>query len=303
MSSGGAIGPPGTRWDYPGRFDGTPVFLGCSDVDSHVPELRVSETAELFSHMGADVTKRIYPGMGHVVNDDEIAYAERLIDLSCQADRCWASCRTRASRPTGREHGLSSTFGAVAELAAELDSLQILRPLIVTTPGRAPMLGTVRDRSWRRVVGVCDLAALHVPIDRVRAAVMVIDRTGPDALLAIGGGSAIGLAKAMALERGLPIAVVPTTYAGSEMTSIWGVTGGDAKRTGRDPSVAPRLVVYDPNVTLSLPAHVSAASGMNAVAHAVEALYAPEVGPSPRPRPKRRCGHSLAPCGRRRTAR
>lgn len=80
--SGGAIGPPGTRWDYPGRFDGTPVFLGCSDADAHVPESRVTESAELFSCMGADVTKRIYPGMGHLINDDEIACAQRLID-SC----------------------------------------------------------------------------------------------------------------------------------------------------------------------------------------------------------------------------
>ena len=169
--------------------------------------------------------------------------------------------------------------GAVKQLAAELDTLHVTRLLIVTTPGRAPMLGVVHEHLGARVRGVCDLAALHVPIDRVQAAVTMIDAIGPDALLAIGGGSAIGLAKAMARERRLPIAVVPTTYAGSEMTSIWGVTDGDAKRTGRDPAVAPRLVVYDPTVTLSLPPSVSAASGMNAIAHAVEALYALEVGP------------------------
>lgn len=78
--SGGAIGPAGTRWNDQGRLDGTPVFLGCSDQDAHVPEARVRETAEHFSRMGADVTLRIYPGMGHVVNDDEIAYARRLLD-------------------------------------------------------------------------------------------------------------------------------------------------------------------------------------------------------------------------------
>jgi predicted esterase len=77
--SGGVIGPPGTRWDDAGRFDGTPVFLGCSDHDSHVPESRVSESAELFRRMGADVTKRTYPGMGHLVNDDEIAFAQELL--------------------------------------------------------------------------------------------------------------------------------------------------------------------------------------------------------------------------------
>src|SRR5262245_31780828 len=78
--SGGAIGAPGTTWNYPGRFDGMPAFLGCSDVDSHVPAARVRETAEVMSRMGADVTTRIYPGMGHVVNDDEIAAAQTILD-------------------------------------------------------------------------------------------------------------------------------------------------------------------------------------------------------------------------------
>jgi predicted esterase len=79
LFSGGAIGPPGTAWKYEGGFDGTPVFLGCSDRDTHVPLARVNETAEVFSRMGADVTKRIYPGMGHLVNEDEIAFARELL--------------------------------------------------------------------------------------------------------------------------------------------------------------------------------------------------------------------------------
>lgn len=78
--SGGLIGPPGTRWDNTGGFDGTPVFLGCSDLDSHVPASRVDESAEIFGRMGAKVTKRIYSGMGHLINDDEIAYAQGLLD-------------------------------------------------------------------------------------------------------------------------------------------------------------------------------------------------------------------------------
>ena len=78
--SGGAIGPPGTTWPDRGTFDSTPAFLGCSDQDAHVPESRVRETADVFSRMGADVTLRIYPGMGHLVNDDEIAFAQRLLD-------------------------------------------------------------------------------------------------------------------------------------------------------------------------------------------------------------------------------
>jgi predicted esterase len=78
--SGGVIGPPGTTWDESGRFDGTPIFFGCSDVDSHVPASRVVESAELCARMGAAVTKRIYPGMGHLINDDEIAWTQGLLD-------------------------------------------------------------------------------------------------------------------------------------------------------------------------------------------------------------------------------
>ncbi|HTH25457.1 MAG TPA: hypothetical protein VL919_10120, partial [Vicinamibacterales bacterium] len=78
--SGGAIGPPGTKWDETGRFDGTPIFFGCSNVDPHIPEPRVIESAELCERMGATVTRRIYPGMGHLVNDDEIAWARALLE-------------------------------------------------------------------------------------------------------------------------------------------------------------------------------------------------------------------------------
>lgn len=79
LFSGGAIGAPGTTWTYPGSFDGTPVFLGCSDIDAHVPEPRVRETATVFERMGANVTLRIYPGMGHVVTDDELVFARELL--------------------------------------------------------------------------------------------------------------------------------------------------------------------------------------------------------------------------------
>ncbi len=78
--SGGLIGEPGTAWNYPGTFAGTPVFLGCSDVDAHVPKTRVDESAAVFERMGATATKRIYPGMGHLVNDDEIAFTRSLMN-------------------------------------------------------------------------------------------------------------------------------------------------------------------------------------------------------------------------------
>ncbi len=80
LYSGGVIGPPGTTWEYPGTFDGTPVLLGCSDVDAHVPKTRVDESAAVFARMGATVTDRIYPGMGHLVNDDEIAFTRSLME-------------------------------------------------------------------------------------------------------------------------------------------------------------------------------------------------------------------------------
>lgn len=80
LYSGGLIGAPGTVWEYPGSFDGTPVFLGCSDVDAHVPKTRVDESAAVFTRMGATVTERIYAGMGHLVNDDEIAFTRELME-------------------------------------------------------------------------------------------------------------------------------------------------------------------------------------------------------------------------------
>ena len=78
--TGGLIGPPGTARNYPGSFDGTPIFLGCSDVDGHVPKTRVDESGDVFTRMGANVTERIYPGMAHIVNDDEIAFTQQLMD-------------------------------------------------------------------------------------------------------------------------------------------------------------------------------------------------------------------------------
>jgi len=82
LFSGGAIGPPGTTWNSNGSFGQTPVFLGCSDVDAHVPKWRVEETADVFGRMSADVTLRIYPGMGHLVIDDETAHAQRVLDAA-----------------------------------------------------------------------------------------------------------------------------------------------------------------------------------------------------------------------------
>jgi alcohol dehydrogenase class IV len=120
---------------------------------------------------------------------------------------------------------------------------------------------------------------MHVPVESARAAQAEAQRLDADCLLALGGGSTVGLAKAVALSTSLPILAVPTTYAGSEMTSIYGITEAGLKKTGRDPKILPRTVLYDPDLTLSLPVALSVTSGMNAIAHAAEGLYARDGNP------------------------
>ena len=130
-----------------------------------------------------------------------------------------------------------------------------------------------------RMVDRIGEVVMHVPAALATAASERTERSGADLLVCLGGGSAIGLAKAVALRTRLPILAVPTTYAGSEMTPIWGLTDGGRKTTGRDRIVLPATVVYDPALTASLPTDISAASGMNALAHLVEGLYAPDASP------------------------
>jgi maleylacetate reductase len=120
---------------------------------------------------------------------------------------------------------------------------------------------------------------MHVPVEVAVAAVGAARDAGADSVVAIGGGSAIGTAKAVARDTHLPVVAVPTTYAGSEMTPIWGTTHAGRKTTGRDPYVLPKVVVYDPELTLTLPLDLTVSSGMNALAHLVEGLYAPGVSP------------------------
>jgi alcohol dehydrogenase class IV len=107
----------------------------------------------------------------------------------------------------------------------------------------------------------------------------VAQRLGADCAVAIGGGSTTGLGKAIALDSGLPIIAIPTTYAGSEMTPVYGITEGGMKKTGKDARVVPRAVIYDPELTLSLPAAMSLTSGINAIAHSAEGLYSADRNP------------------------
>jgi maleylacetate reductase len=122
-------------------------------------------------------------------------------------------------------------------------------------------------------------AVQHVPESLAERARAAATQTRADSVVSIGGGSSTGLAKAIALSHGLPIVAVPTTYAGSEQTAIYGITGGRHKQTGKDARVQPRTVVYDPELTLGLPPHVTGPSAFNALAHSVEALYAPGHNP------------------------
>ncbi len=119
----------------------------------------------------------------------------------------------------------------------------------------------------------------HVPVEVAVRAIEAARDARVGVLVSIGGGSSTGLAKAVARDTGLPILAVPTTYAGSEMTAIWGQSDQGEKTTGRDSRVLPRIVVYDPALTVSMPPELTAASGMNALAHAVESLYAPDSTP------------------------
>lgn len=169
--------------------------------------------------------------------------------------------------------------GSLARLGDELARLGAQRALVLSTPGQRALAEQVAALLEARVVGIHDRAVMHVPVESAERARAEATRLRADACVAVGGGSTIGLAKALALTSGLPIIAVPTTYAGSEMTPIYGLTEGGLKRTGRDPRVLPKTVIYDPALSLRLPVRISAASGMNAIAHAVEALYAEDANP------------------------
>lgn len=167
--------------------------------------------------------------------------------------------------------------GSVKELPAEVERLGAKRVLLISAPGRSEMVASMSK--GLPIAGVFDEIAMHTPAEAAGRARRAASSKKADCCLVIGGGSAIGFAKAIALTSGLPILAVPTTYSGSEMTTIWGISEGRTKKTGRDTKVLPKTVIYDPGLTLGLPPAVSAASGMNAMAHCVEALYAHDTNP------------------------
>lgn len=180
---------------------------------------------------------------------------------------------------TGRPARVVFGPGSLQQLPAEIEALGARKALVLSTPEQRASAERVAALLGARAAGVFDQAVMHVPIKTAREARAVAQRLGADCAVAIGGGSTIGLGKAIALDSGLPILAIPTTYAGSEMTSIYGLTEAGAKKTGRDDRVLPRTVLYDPELTLSLPAKMSVTSGINAIAHSAEAFYAVNTNP------------------------
>ncbi|GAB91198.1 maleylacetate reductase [Gordonia rhizosphera] len=169
--------------------------------------------------------------------------------------------------------------GSRSRLAEELDHLGLHRVLVLCSPGHDHVAQQVADLLGDRSVGIYPHAVMHVPAHVAEKASATAADLGADGCVTVGGGSAIGLGKAIALKHRLPIVAVPTTYAGSEMTPVWGLTTNGRKETGRDQAVLPRSVVYDPELTTTLPVAMSVTSAFNAMAHAVEGLYAPDTSP------------------------
>jgi maleylacetate reductase len=169
--------------------------------------------------------------------------------------------------------------GCLEKLTEEIERLGAHRALVLSTPEQRKEGQQIADRLGSRAAGLFDKAVMHVPIEIAEQAREQAKALGADCCVAVGGGSTTGLAKAIALVSTLPILSIPTTYAGSEMTPIWGITEAGVKKTGRDSRVLPKTVLYDPTLTVTMPAMLSATSGMNSIAHCVEALYSKDANP------------------------
>ncbi|MFF8732618.1 maleylacetate reductase [Streptomyces sp. NPDC015171] len=167
--------------------------------------------------------------------------------------------------------------GAADAVGAEAARLGAARVMVIASASGAGPAEKITARV--PVVVRHDEAVTHVPVAAAERARAAATAHAVDLLVSVGGGAATGLAKAVALTTGIPIVAVPTTYAGSEATSVWGLTEGARKTTGSDPRVLPRAIVYDASLTLSLPVPMSVASGLNALAHCVDSFWAPRTDP------------------------
>jgi maleylacetate reductase len=169
--------------------------------------------------------------------------------------------------------------GSVERLPAEVDALGASRVLMVYDLSVKDIADALAEGLGAKCAGEFTDIQQHVPVEVVERARQAARDCDADCAVTVGGGSTTGFGKVVALEIGLPVIAVPTTYAGSEMTPIYGITSGGRKRTGRDPRVLPKTVIYDPALTVSLPAFVTGPSGINAMAHCVEALYGRDANP------------------------
>ena len=169
--------------------------------------------------------------------------------------------------------------GRVAALPDMARDIGCKRALMLCTRGQREVAERISVLLGELSAGIFDGAMMHTPIEATEAALRVYRSSGADSVVSVGGGSTTGLGKAISLRTNARHIAVPTTYAGSEVTPILGETSGGRKKTQRNNRVLPQVVIYDVELTLSLPARLSAASGMNAMAHAVEALYAKNRNP------------------------
>ena len=170
-------------------------------------------------------------------------------------------------------------IGALSRLPEELDKLGYSRALVLTTPNQAEIGQQIVDLLGDKAVGLFDRAVMHVPVETVEQATTEVKRLDADCSVSVGGGSTTGLGKALAFNLDLPNIVLPTSYAGSEMTNIWALTKIDRKITRRDNVVVPTLTIYDPVLTLTMPAAFAGASGLNAMAQAVVNVATEDVNP------------------------
>lgn len=172
--------------------------------------------------------------------------------------------------------------GSIQKLPAELQRLQLSSPLLLSTPqqvSQASDLASILTGANITPAGTYSNATMHTPSHITDEALTFLKSKSADCVVSIGGGSTIGLGKAISVRTGLPHICIPTTYAGSEMTPILGETQDGKKTTRSDPKILPGTVIYDVDLTMTLPASLSATSGVNAIAHAVEALYAKNKNP------------------------
>ena len=169
--------------------------------------------------------------------------------------------------------------GRLGELADEVGRLGWSRPMLLSTPQQADLLAHARNLLQAFDTASFDGVAMHTPVAVTKDALAKVAEHGTDGLVSLGGGSSVGLGKAISIRTGLPHMAIPTTYAGSEMTPILGETESGRKVTQRQPAIRPDIVLYDSELTLTLPLAMSVTSGLNAIAHAVEAIYAPDANP------------------------